>query len=407
MDDTTIIFLQNLMRDTISIDLHYYHAPFNDITSMDAYLRNGLQNSAQLYDALKTLLLSAENHRFYIIRDKYQLNYIYFRPFEEHEDIISVGPYITETVDDQFLNKIIMLNNLDYSQAEAIRGYLFQFPVFDNNLRLISIMSDILNFLNPMVNSFEITELNVPDLNSDNQNYTPVDDYEVYAKTVEKRYELENKLLEQISTGDSVNALITSKRFISFHMEPRITDAFYDKKALLYSVNTLLRKGAEKSGVHPIFLHQLSTRHAKIIDSATTQTALDHIHEKMIRNYCLLVKNKGRIQYSALIRNVLNYIEFNISHPLSLSSLAEEFHVTSPYLSTLFKKELGSTITEYIMQQKIRISLKLLNTTNMQIQEIASYVGIFDVNYFTKQFKKVIGCTPRDYRKNIAAQRSN
>ena len=63
-------------------------------------------------------------------------------------------------------------------------------------------------------------------------------------------------------------------------------------------------------------------------------------------------------------------------------------NVNPNYLSTIFKKELDVTLTEFINQQRIHIAVKLLNTTDLQIQDVAWNVGMNDVNYFTKLFKR-------------------
>ena len=121
----------------------------------------------------------------------------------------------------------------------------------------------------------------------------------------------------------------------------------------------------------------------------------------MVRGYCLLVQNKARNQYSKLIRDTLNYIELNLSRQLNLKILAEYSHVTPPYLSKTFKKEVGTTVTDYITSTRIHSSLRLLTTTNLSIQEVAFYVGMEDYNYYTKIFKKMMGCPPSEYRRNL------
>ncbi len=84
-----------------------------------------------------------------------------------------------------------------------------------------------------------------------------------------------------------------------------------------------------------------------------------------------------------------------------MSTLADYFHVSAPYLSRIFKKEMDATVTDYVTNLRIHESLRLLSATNMQVQEIAAYVGMLDFNYYTRTFKKCIGCTPSEYRKNL------
>ena len=115
----------------------------------------------------------------------------------------------------------------------------------------------------------------------------------------------------------------------------------------------------------------------------------------------LLVKNHSMKGYSLLIRKALTHIDSDLTADLSLKSLAELLGVNSSYLSTLFKKETGSTLTEYVNRKRVEHAIFLLNSTNLQIQEIAAACGIPDVNYFTKIFKKQVGNTPKEYREKI------
>lgn len=80
---------------------------------------------------------------------------------------------------------------------------------------------------------------------------------------------------------------------------------------------------------------------------------------------------------------------------------AERLKMNSSYLSTLFKKENGTTLTDYVNQKRVEHAIFLLNSTSLQVQSIAQQCGIPDVNYFSKTFKKIVGKTPMEYRKNI------
>lgn len=83
---------------------------------------------------------------------------------------------------------------------------------------------------------------------------------------------------------------------------------------------------------------------------------------------------------------------------LSTKSLAEQVFLTTTYLSSLFSKETGMTISEYITRVRIEQSMMLLKDNQMKLAEIAQKVGYSDANYYTKAFKKVTGRTPSDYR---------
>lgn len=401
MDALLLSFLQSLLRDTVSLGFHYFKAPFSDICAIDQRLRMALQNSQALYNEIYETMKSVEYGFFYEICDKFFLHYILMRPFEDKEDIISVGPFVTRPISDGVLNEIAALNHLNHTSLNAISSYLYQYPLFDCNITPISILVDTLNYINPCASNFKVKEINIFSNLSKDLVYQPIDSYQVCAETVDRRYQTEERLMRSIAAGDVAGATAEGRKFLVKPLEPRIDDRMLDLKAQMYCVNTLFRKAAERSSVHPYFLHQLSTKHVKQIHKCTTREAVVAQYEKMIRGYCYLVKNKSRAGYSMLIRNVLNYIDFHIGEPISLSTLVKCFHVSSPYLSRLFKQELEVTPSSYIADRKISIALQLLGTTSMQIQEIAAHIGIYDVNYFTKIFKNHIGCTPSDYRRRL------
>lgn len=101
------------------------------------------------------------------------------------------------------------------------------------------------------------------------------------------------------------------------------------------------------------------------------------------------------------LQKAVTYMDADLTADLSLNALAQYLNVNASYLSNLFKKEAGQTLTEYVNRKRIKHGLLLLNSTTMQIQTIAQYCGIPDVNYFTKLFKKYVGKTPKEYRKSI------
>lgn len=168
-------------------------------------------------------------------------------------------------------------------------------------------------------------------------------------------------------------------------------------------LNTLLRKAAEAGAVHPLHIDSLSARFARKIELAASTKAIDALQKEMVHKYCLLVKNHSLKGYSLLIRKVIIQIDADLTADLSLRAQAELLNVNSSYLSTLFKKETGSTLTEYVNRKRIEYAIFLLNTTSLQIQTIAQYCGIPDVNYFAKTFKKHIGKTPKEYRDGVMA----
>ena len=72
------------------------------------------------------------------------------------------------------------------------------------------------------------------------------------------------------------------------------------------------------------------------------------------------------------------------------------------YFSTIFKKELSLSFSEYLSRYRIEKSIELLITTNLKTYEIAWQSGYSDEGYFGKTFKKYTGKKPNEYRKTYA-----
>ena len=121
--------------------------------------------------------------------------------------------------------------------------------------------------------------------------------------------------------------------------------------------------------------------------------------QQMIRDYCAYARRYSLKGYSPTVQKVINHINLNLSEPHTLKSLAALCHISPSYLSSLFKQETGSTLIDYINTQRVKRAAQQLTTTDRSISEVAEEMGILDVNYFAKIFKRTFGMTPTRYRR--------
>ena len=101
-----------------------------------------------------------------------------------------------------------------------------------------------------------------------------------------------------------------------------------------------------------------------------------------------------------IIVKARKYIEENFRENIDRNDVAAVTFVTPNYLSKLFKNKMNMNLREYINQLRIEEAKRLLISTSMSISEIASYVGYYNISYFSTVFHKLVGASPFDWRNN-------
>ena len=130
--------------------------------------------------------------------------------------------------------------------------------------------------------------------------------------------------------------------------------------------------------------------------------AINAEHERLIKEYCDIVKEYTSNKYSRTVIGIKYFIENEYDKPICLEDIANELDCSSSQLIHSFKKEMGTTPIAYLNQVRMKKAARKLSETKNPIQEIAETVGILDSNYFVKCFKKEYGITPTAYRKKYS-----
>ena len=106
-------------------------------------------------------------------------------------------------------------------------------------------------------------------------------------------------------------------------------------------------------------------------------------------------------QEERTITVITRYLQEHLAEEISLSVLAEEFHLNPQYISQLFKNEIGVNFLSYLTNIRMEKAKKLLLSTSLPITDIADKSGYGDYRVFTKVFKKSEGITPSQYRRDF------
>lgn len=153
----------------------------------------------------------------------------------------------------------------------------------------------------------------------------------------------------------------------------------YSKETLIDSKNLILEKRYPRDMLTNIHEYE------SWIVQATT-----HVLE--------LKESKSTSMIDDIISNIKRYIKDHLSEDLSLTRLSEYTTLSNSYLSHLFKETTGISLVDYITNKRMQRAKELLETTNLNISEIAEASGYYTAHYFSKKFKQYYGISPRQYR---------
>ncbi len=342
----------------------------------------------------------------YKITDNFYCNYIFILLPEVNPTVTLIaGPYIDIDLTPKMIREMAEKNSFSPNVISQIQKYYTNIPVYTDKDTILSLFNTLGETLWGSTDKFAFQSISMvynnqyfPKIvkNIDTKN----DDALLAMQMLERRYEGENKLIQAVSQGMTHQAEQILSKSSAVMLEMRVSDPVRNIKNYSIIVNTLLRKSAEQGGVHPLYIDGISTDFAKRIELIKSVEEGISMHHEMIDRYCNLVKTHSMKKLSPLVQKVIALVDFDITADLSLSSQAEMLNVNASYLSTLFKKEMGITLTEYVTKKRIEHASFLLTSTNLQIQTIAQNCGIYDVNYFTKMFKKHTGKTPKEHRES-------
>ena len=366
-----------------------------DLFALDNYA-HFLQNS----------ITEAKDNTVYRFFDEYDCKYIFLRLPDTWNRYFFVGPYLLEIPSPDSIDHKANTIGLSPEMARRMHLYYANLPLVEDENLLLTMINTLATYLwgDPEQYTMEYVDYAIPD------RYEPIPYFSTDTQggdnapslsALEQNYASENQLIEAVSKGKLHQVTAVASTVFNNGAEPRLADSLRDRKNYLVILKTLLRKAAEYGGVHPLHIHRLSSHFATQIENTRTIKESFSLQEEMIRSFCLLVKEHSLSKYSYYVGQTITLVQFDLTADLRLKTIAEKLNVNPSYLSSLFHREYGCTLTEFINKKRIEKGILLLRMTSKPVQEIAAECGIQDVNYFIKLFKKQTGFTPNQYREEV------
>ncbi|WP_408072528.1 helix-turn-helix domain-containing protein [Butyrivibrio sp. JL13D10] len=206
---------------------------------------------------------------------------------------------------------------------------------------------------------------------------------------------------EYVKNGD-IDSL---KRFLVKHRSallPRLSESPVQQERYLFvSVITTCCRVCIEGGMPSDESYGLSDLYILKMDALNKAEDIKVLYEEMMLDYAGRMKayQMKHTDYSPKILLCMEFIEKHMHDRITVQTLADELEMNASWLSTVFMREVGVSVSDYIRQKKLTAAKHLLSYNEYSCTDIAEYLGFAGESHFSALFKKYEGITPKEYRK--------
>lgn len=145
--------------------------------------------------------------------------------------------------------------------------------------------------------------------------------------------------------------------------------------------------------------YTLSDMYIRQADLAQSVKEVMELNDRMVIDFATQMKNLCYPDtLSPAVKATINYIIDHLDKKITTEELADHVNLSRSYLSVLFKKEVGRSIQDYILDKRIETAKNMLRSSNYSYTDIAYSLCFASHSYFCKCFKQITGLTPKEYR---------
>ena len=164
----------------------------------------------------------------------------------------------------------------------------------------------------------------------------------------------------------------------------------------------MLARECIREGLSLTESYSLSDYYINACDKAAKTSSIDKLHREMCLAYTAKMQTLSRSKiYSKPVISCLEYIYENLGIRITLPMLANHCDLSEAYLSRLFKKETGFTVSDYILYKKLETAKSMLIYSDYSVSSIAAALAFPGQSYLTRVLKADCGLTPLQYRKKF------
>ena len=179
-------------------------------------------------------------------------------------------------------------------------------------------------------------------------------------------------------------------------------DALRNLKYHLIITVALITRYCIEGGMEMETAYNLSDIYIQSIDKCHQEKEIHMLHQELVEDYAqrMQLLHKETL-YPKPIIICLDYIYDNLHTKISLDALTETVGLSPSYLSRLFRREVGLTISEYIMKKRLETAENMLKYSDHSCIDISTYLCFSSESHFIQTFRKHTGYTPKAYRQKF------
>lgn len=215
-------------------------------------------------------------------------------------------------------------------------------------------------------------------------------------------YEREMAFFQSIKEGNSAEAKRLFKPFNCDEMGKLSDDSLRNLKYHLIISVAFITRYCIEGGMEMETAYNLSDIYIRSIDKCRTEEEINLLHREVVDDYAQrmnIIRKQNR--YPKSVTLCLDYIYDNLHTKITLEKLSEITKLSPFYLSKLFHKEVGLTVSGYIANKRIEAAENMLKYSDYSCLDISEYLCFSSESHFIQVFKKRTGYTPKAYREKF------
>lgn len=217
-------------------------------------------------------------------------------------------------------------------------------------------------------------------------------------------YAAEQQILQYVREGN-LDYRAGKDRLSSYGAPGDLTDRDFMRQAKDYVIifTALCCRAAVEGGLAPEIAYSMSDGYIRQIEAAETLADVTDASHTMMDDYVLHVfRLKTRDGISPKIQQVCDQIRLDPAQKLDVHALAQSIGYQDYYFTKKFKQEVGITVRDFAVRQKIEQAKKLLRDSSLRIAEVSDQLGFASQSHFGEVFRQTVGISPGEYRETLA-----